>query len=304
MQSRALNELPLFKELKEELIKKPEINRVTNHNATVPLRNGQGRTNEPFVNAEAQVRHDYIPPLSAFSAYKSGPDSMANVSNNELYNILKRDQKWRESIRGLGKDIFRPIGINRTMEELITEARPKSEYVEEQPQFYEEPGNHAIISIENDNSANATDTHGYHLAEGSNDAGDDYEEGGGGEGEGEEVEEEQEMSYNYSEEYTRSEEEHANDIDIPEEQEENQEWTKNTSNARALSINEIAHYVEQSYIQNNNPYIDQDAFEEELSYMESSNYDFTEVPSLTISDPIVSSDRPRVSSLNNRVLPS
>lgn len=296
-----LSDLPLFRDIKEALIlerQQQQQNRRTFNN----------RNREQIANVQKKKTNSstgdtssrYIPPLSAYNALEETPYYPRAKNNrggrfDELSMRVEQAQQRLKSIRTLGWDYIRPIGINDTMQLLKKRKNDdgvKNSQAPSPETHLQQQDHHGIVLPPNfqENGFEAS-FHEYNAA--ADQSGNMGPEDASNEAEQEE--EEDEISYDYDAEFARVEDEEEDQIEG--EREAHRNILGNGGNTRDVSIQQ---FVETSHIEGN-PYEIDDEYENpqlDVDLEQGDSRDFTEIPWINVSDTVQSVDTPRIGSLN------
>ncbi|EDO15821.1 hypothetical protein Kpol_1057p9 [Vanderwaltozyma polyspora DSM 70294] len=319
----SLGELSIFRDIKDELAKEQDKN---NRNGLI---NGMktergGRKSGSRVCKSRDLCGGALP-LAAYSVFEETPfysRSCRGHRNGKFDVLYMREEQLKRNknaIRYLGWNYIKVMGLNKTMCQLEEERKQRMQEVD----AFDDINNARAVSVHNTPARP-------HLQE------ENVDEFGGGNSfqdlnimANDELSEEDEISYDYDAEYARVEddegdyetndgEHHGHRIssaiaratseDSNQVQEEtpssrsdpniqlNQNTVSRNNATRGLSIQQ---FVETSYIRNH-PYESEDEYEYTNGDVDTNDdHDFTEVPSITISDTVQSADGQRISSLNN-----
>lgn len=320
-----LSGLPLFRDVKENLVQqRNEQQQYHQQQQTVH----QARRRNHFKKV-SNNRH-YMPPLSAYNASEERP-YYPGGRFNEMTMRIEMEQRRLNSIRNLGCNYIRPIGVGHTLQMIrekkqlaaklrAEEAAQQQEQLELQrheereqqrsqgrnqqdssilPSAFQENGDHSSRNefgimddvVEEPAGRSPSQSIGQTLAPPFNAA------------LGEDDEEEDEISYDYEAEFAHVEDEHEED--------EEDEYLDKNQEGRLKMLNPggttrdftIQQFVETSHMQSH-PYDMDDDYENpqlEVETNQGDSGDFTEVPWINISDTVDNVDSPRASSLNSLV---
>lgn len=322
----SLGDLPLFQNIKDELIRESERS-TDNSNRLKPffnnLRGGPVTKKNKLGTTRKREKFRQPLPLAAYNTFEAVPfyPNERSHRNNKFDELLMKEeqmQKSKKEIRYLGWNYIRSVGINKTMNQLEVERRRRKE---------EEANNNDDINVSNDvyrwQNVPLADqaqqrTVRTLLQENIDDNSNSFqdlneleEEHEEHEEQEQELSEEDEISYDYDAEYARIEDDgeegenrnglgldtviNADDSHLLFHQDTHASLARRVT--RGLSIQQ---FVETSH-NGNNPYETDDEYEYHRidvdPYLVDSN-DFTEVPPLNVSDTIQLVDGHRVSSLN------
>lgn len=288
-----LGRLPLFRDIKEALVLEKQQQSKNGRPANEPRMIKKNRGNEEELRSGRQ----YIPPLSAYNAIEEVPYFPFGVDEHErrfdeLTMRMDQTQRRLKSIRTLGWNSFRPIGVNETMQQL-KEKSMKQEMKNERaddiplPSTLQENGDESMGSFqEYDYPADPHNSTTNGLVE-----------------EADEAREDEDVSYDYDAEFARVEDEEE------EEEEELRNATQSLGpchappNRGAVRDLTIQQFVETSHVERQ-PYELEDEYETpqlDTDADQGDSRDFTEVPWVEISDTVHSGDSQRISSLNSLI---
>lgn len=293
--SVALSALPLFRDIKEALILEKQQEGKSARPGHEPRTIGKNGVND----GERRSSRQYIPPLSAYNASEEAPYFPIGVDEkgrrfDELTMRMDLAQKRLKSIRTLGWNTIRPIGVNETMQQLKerlekeeSESKNASVNNQAQPSALQENDDEFMESFhEYDRRVDPLINNANSGAEDAN-----------------ESREEEDNSYDYDAEFARVEEEEE------EEEEEYPNGARTLGAAHALANRStvrdvtIQQFVETSHIERQ-PYELDDEYENpqlDIEGDQGESGDFTEVPWVEISDTVQSVDSQRISSLNSLI---
>lgn len=124
--SEALCDLPLFRDIINETTSSgPDLSNRLNHAGSIHNRISKSKNNNDNQSSISNsVRYSYPIPLSAYSIHEELPNNFSKklLVNSEKFDELglKYDsyRSSKRSIKHLGYNSIRPIGINKTMKEL------------------------------------------------------------------------------------------------------------------------------------------------------------------------------------------
>lgn len=308
-ESISLCGLPLFKDIKENLVQQKQQSappRVQRRDQQRRSRNGK----------RAGAYHQFIPPLSAYNASEERP-YFPGGKFDEMTMKIEQEEKRLNDIRNLGCNFIRPIGIGQTLQMLrdrkaaaakvrMEEAnqaslqRPEEQQEDEQdlnfilPSAFQEnaggnsPQDSAMIdSISEDQSGTAPVRQELGAPFGQVAVQDNDDE------------EEDEISYDYEAEFARVEDEQGEEEELLEKERNGRlKMPSVRDSTRDLTIQQ---FVETSHM-GGHPYDLEDDFENpqlDVETNQGDSGDFTEIPWVNVSDTVQSVDSPRISSLNN-----
>ncbi|GAV53520.1 hypothetical protein ZYGR_0AK00220 [Zygosaccharomyces rouxii] len=322
-----LSGLPLFRDVKENLIQ--QRNEQQQHQQQQQAAHQARRKNHL---KKTSNHHHYMPPLSAYNASEERP-YYPGGRFDEMTMRIEMEQRRLNSIRNLGYNYIRPIGVGHTLqmirerkqlaaklraeevaqqqEQLELQRHEEQEQQQDQRQRQQEPSILPSAFQENGDPSRRYDfgmmddvledptgtsppqPMGQMLAPPFNLAVEEDDE------------EEDEISYDYEAEFAHVEDEHE------EEEEEEDEYSDKNQEGRLKMLNPrgatrdftIQQFVETSHMESH-PYDMEDEYENpqlEVETNQGDSGDFTEVPWINISDTVDNVDSPRVSSLNSLV---
>lgn len=299
----SLSDLPLFKDIKEALVLKKQ--QVHNRNR----RPTGGRPREYLIgknrpnDEETDLARIYIPPLSAYSADEETPyypfgREERGLNFDELTMKMDQAQRRLKSIRTLGWNCIRPIGVSETMQQLRERTKDQENFPLSTAQPTDEPNGTSLPSAMQENGDESlVSFHDYNdineLENGPSDVPPQAEL---------EQDEDEDVSYDYDAEFARVE---------GEEEEEEGNQTRNDelsvvhpkamANRGAVRDLTIQQFVETSHIEREAYEIDGEYDNSQLDVGEeqADSRDFTEIPWVEVSDTVHSGESQRVSSLNS-----
>lgn len=286
-----LSDLPLFRDIKEALVLEKQQQQSRNGRPGDGPRVGD--KNRPAYS-ESGTGHHYIPPLSAYNAIEETP-YFPSGSSDERYvfdELTMRTEQARQrlsSVRMLGWNCIRPIGVKETMKQLQDRSRARETSARAQgvddipaPSAMQENGDVSIGSFHDlGNEAAPLET-------------------SIGEQAGPE-EEDEDLSYDYDAEFARVEDEEDEDHG----EARGVALSFGTGNPLANRGTErdltIQQFVETSHVERH-PYESEDEFENSQLNLEAEqgeSREFMEVPWIEVSDTVESVGSRRISSLNS-----
>ncbi|CDH16403.1 uncharacterized protein ZBAI_08191 [Zygosaccharomyces bailii ISA1307] len=304
--------LPLFHDIKENLLQQKQqltMSQKTRHRDQAKRRTRNGKK----TTAHAQ----FVPPLSAYNASEERPYLPAGRFD-EMTMRIEQEEKRLNSIRNLGCNYIRPIGVGQTLQTLrdrkaaaaqasAEEANAMSLQQQDEQQQEEQQLNFILPPSFQENSgvdspqdtAMLDDLAGNQM--GSSSATHELAASFGQvtSQQNDEDEEEDEISYDYEAEFARVEDVRGEEEGILEKEHNSRFKMLNARDAaRDFTIQQ---FVETSHMESH-PYDLEDDFENpqlDVETNQGDSGDFTEVPWVNISDTVQSVDSPRVSSLNS-----
>ncbi|QLQ80641.1 hypothetical protein HG537_0D06420 [Torulaspora globosa] len=264
----SLGDLPLFREIKEVLM----VEKQQNKNG----RPGDGRKvgdKSKFGCNESSAGCHYIPPLSAYNAIEETPYFPSGTRDerfafDELTMRTDLAQQRLNSVRTVGWDCIRPIGVKETMKQLQNRLKNR-----ENSARTAEPGDLPAVSDmqENGDEAHIDASVGEQVLP-------------------QQEEDDEDLSYDYDAEFARVEQEADG--------EGRSFWASNRGTGRDVTIQQ---FVETSHVERQ-PYDSQDEYETSqlnLDPEQGESREFMEVPWVEVSDTVESVSSRRISSLNS-----
>lgn len=291
-----LSDLPLFRDIKEALMLEKQHQQNKTHRPT----NGAQIVdkNKSTPRNQSGIRHQYIPPLSAYNAAEERPYFPMGTRDDkpafdELTMRTDRARQSLKSVRTLGWDLIQPIGIRHTMRQL-----------REQQKDHEGPSkvqasNNMPLPLPMQENGNEPIDDFHDLGHETADAGTPSAQQASAEPE----EEDGDLSYDYDAEFARVEDE--------EEEEERADGIRGTSmpfgagnpltNRGTERDITIQQFVETSHVERH-PYDSEDEYghsQLNLDPDQGESREFMEVPWVEVSDTVESVNSRRISSLNS-----
>ncbi|QLL34168.1 hypothetical protein HG536_0G00250 [Torulaspora globosa] len=289
----SLGDLPLFRDIKEVLVMEKQQNK-TGRPGDGPKMADKSKSGYN----ESSPGHHYIPPLSAYNAIEETPYFPSGAKDqrfafDELTMRTDQAQQRLNSVRTLGWDCIRPIGVKETMKQL--QERLKNQ---ENSAKAREPGDMPALSAMQENGAEAIV--GFH--ELGDEAAAHIDTSIGGQLHAQPEEEDEDLSYDYDAEFARVEEE-GDDEAGGELRGVAMSFRANNplSNRGTERDVTIQQFVETSHVERR-PYDSQDEYETSqlnLDPDQGESREFMEVPWVEVSDTVESVGSRRISSLNS-----
>lgn len=293
--SVSLSRLPLFRDIREALmLEKQQLNknaRPTNEPRMIGKNKG--------IDDGRRSARQYIPPLSAYNAIEELPYLPYGMEEqerrfDELTMRMDQAQKRLKSIRTLGWNTIRPIGVKETMQQLKERLKKRESDLKTE--------NAVMPSLPSNLQENADDTmesfHEYeHPADAHNSTSNGVVE------EADQEVEDEDVSYDYDAEFARVEDEEEDEEEELRNEAQSLRSTHALANRGTVRDVTIQQFVETSHIERE-PYELEDEYENpqlDMAADHGESGDFTEMPWVEVSDTAHSVDSQRVSSLNSLI---